>query len=534
MEPLLKALKELPARFKSLPSGARAGILGGLTLAVLIGIGTSILSSGTSYQYAFTNLTPEDSTEAGSALKAANIPFRTEANGSALAVPATQVHEARLLLAAAGLPRGGGVGFELFDRGDLGASEFTQRVNLRRATEGELARTIGRLAAVRSARVHLTLPERGLFRDEDRKPSAAVVLNLQPGRVMQERELAGVRHLVASSVAGLDPNTVSILDGRGTVLSGDRSESARLSSQQHEVESALEQRIVQLLEPAVGAGAVVAKVTATLDTSEVETTSDSYDGDNQVVRSERKTTETTGSEGAGASSGVAGAAANVPLGAATGGGTSGGNRAQSTHEDDTKNYEISKKVTHTVTRAPRITKLSAAVLIDGVDGKPRADAEIRRLSDLAKSAMGYDVQRGDAFDISSAPFAKSSEQGSGPTPIWARPEIQSIGKTAGVLLAAGAFVIFLFMRFGKITAGSGSGSNAAGMALLKPGSSVAELEAMLTRRGLGPVGSASAADGSAALRDRARELSKADPARAAHLLRAWIASDSESKERARV
>jgi flagellar M-ring protein FliF len=525
MEPLLKSFKDLPARFKALPGGARAAILGSFMIAALIGVGTAIFSSGASYQYAFTNLTPEDGSEAGSALKAAGIAFRFEANGSALAVPSSQVHEARLLLAAAGLPRGGGVGFEIFDKGDLGASEFTQRVNLRRATEGELARTIGRLSAVRSARVHLTLPERGLFRDEDRKPSAAVVLNLQPGRVMQERELAGVRHLVASSVAGMDPNSVSVLDGRGTVLSGDRSETAKLASQEHELEASLEQRIVQLLEPAVGSGAVVAKVTATLDTSEVETTQDAYDGDQQVVRSERKTTEQTNSD-ANTGSGVAGAAANVPLGATTGGG-SGGNRAASTREDDVKNYEISKKVIHTVNRSPRITKLSAAVLIDGVDGKPRPDQEIRRLSDLAKSAMGYDAQRGDAFDISSAPFAKQTEQGSTATPFYARPEIQSIGKTAAMLLAAGAFVIFLFMRMGKATSG---GAVSSGVALLKPGSSVAELEAMLSRRGLAPI-PVPGGDGAAGLRDRARELSKADPARAAHLLRAWIASDTEAKER---
>jgi flagellar M-ring protein FliF len=344
---------------------------------------------------------------------------------------------------------------------------------------------------------------------------------------MQERELAGIRHLVSSSVTGLDPSTVSILDGRGTVLSGDKTESGRLAGQQREVESVLEQRIVQLLEPAVGAGAVVAKVTAALDTSEIETTSDSYDGDGQVVRSERKTTTQT-SNAASSNSGVAGAAANQPIAPSTGGGP-GGNTAQSMQEDDVKNYEISKKITHTVTRAPRITRLSAAVLIDGIDGKPRAEAEIRRLSDLAKSAMGYDVKRGDVFDISSAPFAKDTEKGSGPTPIWARPEIQSIGKTAAILLAAGAFVIFLFLKMGKATAGGSSASS--GVALLKPGSSVAELEAMLSRRGLGPVGGNSKEDGSAALRDRARELSKADPARAAHLLRAWIASDTEAKER---
>jgi len=191
--------------------------------------------------------------------------------------------------------------------------------------------------------------------------------------------------------------------------------------------------------------------------------------------------------------------------------------------------DVSKKVTHTVNRAPRITKLSAAVLVDGVDGKPRAEAEIRRLSDLAKSAMGYDAQRGDAFDISSAPFAKTAEQGSGPTPFWARPEIQSTGKTAALLIAAGAFVIFLFLKMGKATAGSGSNASS-GVALLKPGSSVAELEAMLSRRGLAPI-PVPGGDGAGGLRDRARELSKADPARAAHLLRAWIASDTEAKEK---
>ena len=125
------------------------------------------------------------------------------------------------MLAAMGLPRGGGVGFEIFDRGDLGVSEFTQRVNLRRAIEGELARTIGRLASVRSARVHITLPEKGLYRDDDHKAVAAVVLNLQPGRTMSDKELQGVRHLVASAVTGLNPDSVTVVDGRGTVLAGD-------------------------------------------------------------------------------------------------------------------------------------------------------------------------------------------------------------------------------------------------------------------------------------------------------------------------
>src|SRR3954470_13882168 len=143
MEPLTNAIRDLARRVGTMSSGARFMLVGVLALLTMVGVSTAIFSNGASYQYAFTNLTPEDSAEAGAALKGANIAFRTEANGSALAVPANQVHEARLLLAAAGLPRGAGVGFGVVDKGCMGAAEFPQRINLRRATEGELARTIG-------------------------------------------------------------------------------------------------------------------------------------------------------------------------------------------------------------------------------------------------------------------------------------------------------------------------------------------------------------------------------------------------------
>src|SRR5512147_996624 len=187
METLLKQLRELPRLVAGLPAGLRLVMLLGALAAIGVGVWSAV-SQAEQYQYAFTNLTPEDSTEAAAALKTAGVPFRLEAGGSALAVPASKVYDARLLLAGAGLPRGGGVGFEIFDKGDLGVSEFTQRINLRRATEGELGRTVGRLAAVRSARVHITLPEKGLYRDEDRNATAAVVVNLQPGRVLADRE----------------------------------------------------------------------------------------------------------------------------------------------------------------------------------------------------------------------------------------------------------------------------------------------------------------------------------------------------------
>lgn len=517
----MRQVRELPQRFLGLPAMVRWALGGGAALlATIFGV-MAMLGTGAAYQYAFTNLTTEDGAEAAAALKAAGIPFRAEAGGSALAVPASKVHDARLLLAAAGLPRGGGVGFEIFDRGDLGVSEFTQRVNLRRAIEGELSRTISRLAAVRSARVHLTLPEKGLYRDENRKATAAVVLNLQPGRSVGERELAGVRHLVSAAVTGLDPDAVTVVDGRGTVLAGDRSAATKLATEQRELEAQLERRIVELLEPAVGQGAVVAKVTATLDSAEVETTADAFDPDQAVVRSERKVTELTTSE-AGAGAGVAGAAANQPLGPSAGGGARG-DRAQTSREEDLKNYEINKTVTRTVSRTPRLVRLSAAVLVDGAEGKPRAEAEMRRLAELAKHAMGFDAARGDRFDISSAPFAPTKEPVETPIPFWARRELSHLG-SVGLGALALAVVAALLLRGRR-----GGG----GAALLRPGAKVSELEAAFHTAELSEAAGGRAralGEGSAALRDRARELTQADPTKAAHLLRAWINADAETRE----
>ena len=562
MEPLLRQLRELPSRFAALSSGVRYGLLAGIGALVIGIMAFTFVGDGGVYQYAFTNLTPEDASEAAGVLKGSGISFRAEAGGSALSVPANKVHEVRMLLATQGLPRGGGVGFEIFDRGDLGISEFTQKVNLRRAIEGELSRTIGRLSSVRSARVHITLPEKGLYRNEERKATAAVVLNLQPGRSIDERELAGVRHLVGAAVAGLSADSVTVVDGAGKVLAGDRSESGKLASEQREMETGLEQRIVDLLEPVVGHGAVVAKVTASLDSREVESTSDAYDPDTAAVRSERKVTEQVSSDQT-AGGGVAGAAANQPL-APPAGGTAGGNRSQTAREDNLKNYELTKTVTHTLARQPRLLRISAAVLISGVDGKPRAEPEMRRLGELAKHAVGFDEKRGDRFDISSAAFTTEQQGTEAPMSVWTRPGSWKVG------LAGLAVALLLLGGLGVLVSRSRRGGpRAADRALLRPGSKVGEVEAALgaspsihaarlaavSKKELGPtppegktqgtntaelleqVGADGSIPGSEAAKRkavdlvvRARELTEADPGRAAHLLRAWINIDSESKE----
>jgi flagellar M-ring protein FliF len=514
----MKQLRELPALLGALPAGLKLVLVVGALTAIGVGAWSTV-SGAEAYQYAFTNLTPEDSTEAAAALKASGVPFRLDAGGSALAVPASKVHDARLLLASAGLPRGGGVGFEIFDRGDLGVSEFTQRVNLRRATEGELARTVSRLAEVRSARVHVTLSERGLYRDQDRPASAAVVLQLQPGRKINDRELAGIRHLVASAVPGLDANQVTVVDGRGEALTAEAGNGEAMAHQRR-FERDLEQRVVDILGQAVGPGAVVARVTATLDQSEVQTSQEVVDPDQSAVRSERRVSSQTQGEGA-SSGGLAGAAANQPL-AGAGPGTSGRGRSTSTMEDQVRNFDVSRTTTSTVVRVPRLQRLSVAIIVDGKEGKPRTDDELKRLGDLARRAVGFDAARGDELDISSAPFTKSEEAGTAaaaaPAPtLLQKPPLTWIAVGVGALV----LVALLMMALRRRPAPESS-------PLLTPGARVAEIEAALAAAPAAFSAPARAAlsDPAAPLRDRARELAAKDPTRAAHILKAWMAQES--------
>jgi len=514
MDPLQKQLRELPGRLATASGRVKALLLLGVLAAAGVAAAWSY-AQGESWQYAFTNLTAEDSAEAAATLKASGVPFRMEAGGSALAVPAAKVYDARLLLAAQGLPRGGGVGFELFDRGDLGVSEFTQKVNLRRALEGELARTVGRLGPVRSARVHITLPEKGLFRDDDRKSSAAVVVNLQPGRTLAEREVAGIRHLVASAVPGLAAPAVTLVDGKGNVLSAD-SAWGEANAYQRKLERDLEQRVVDLLEQAVGAGAVVARVTAALDASDVQSTAEVVDPDAAALRSERKVSQNQQQDATGPA-GVAGAAANQPLqptpmvqGAV--------NRGSSNLQDEIRNYDVSRTTTTTVQRLPRLKRISMAILVDGVGGKPRSEAEVARLGELARRAVGFDAARGDEIEITSAPFTRSEEAAVAAPPAVAAPRLPITWLAAGSgLLLLLVVVGFFLLR--RRPAGAGPD--------LVPGTRIADLEARLAGQ-LASDGGAprSLPDPLALMRDRARALVQKDPARAAQILRAWMTEDA--------
>lgn len=526
METLLKQLRELPARFQSLPGGVRAALLVGVALAAGLALTVGVLTRGGEYQYAFTNLSQEDSTEAAGLLKTAGIPFRLEASGSALAVPADKVYDARIVLATAGVPRGAGVGFELFDRGDLGVSEFTQKVNLRRATEGELARTIGKFSGVRAARVSVSLGERGLYREEDKKPSASVVAMLQPGRTLGERELAGIRHLVSSAVPGLPPDAVTVMDGQGAVLSGDNAWDSPEASYQRKLEREFEARIVGLLEPVVGPGAVIARVTATVDHSTLNQNTETFDPDQVALRSERKLTQSASNQ-SNQQAGVAGAQANVPLQPAPAAAAAPTSQGTSNNADEVKNFEISKTTSQVVARLPRLQKLSVAVVVDGVGGKARAPEDMARFAELARKAVGYDEARGDQFEMTSEVFGKAPEvaEAKGPerTPWW--------------VWAAVAAGVLALLAVGVVLARRGRKAAAPDL-VLQPGATVASLEAKAAGGFLDGLATEQKAmpeepkppilvDPIADVREKARALVRADPGRALTLVRAWLSQDME-------
>ena len=365
------------------------------------------------YRPLFTNLAERDASAIVEALRAEKVPFRLEDGGRAILVPAERLYELRLTLASRGLPEGGGVGFELFDRQTLGQTDFLQRLNYQRALQGELARTISRLGGVESARVHLALPERSLFVGEDRRPSASVVVKLAPGRALSAAQIDGIVHLVAASVEGLAADGVTVVDEGGRMLATDRRGGETVGAwsgaleMQASIERQLAERVESMLAAVVGRDKAVARVAATLEAARVERTEETYDPERTALRTQRTTREqTTGARTGGGAPGVQSnltndpAALNEPEGPRT------------ERRDESQSYEVSKVVSHTVAPAGVVKQLSVAVLIDGTytgagaarKFAPRPAEEVARLKELVKNAVGFSEARGDRIEITSVPF----------------------------------------------------------------------------------------------------------------------------------
>jgi flagellar M-ring protein FliF len=400
----------------------------------------------------FTNLSEEDAGAIIAKLREQRIPFQVE--GHALLVPKDKVAELRLQLATDGLPKGGGVGFELFDKRTLGQSEFTQKLNYRRALMGELSRTISSLQAVERARVHLVIPERSVFVDRQQQASASVVLKLRAGRQLTQGQVQGVVHLVASAVDGLRPESVTVLDEEGRMLWRPRGEGQMGSPDLvSEEEQSIEHRVAGLVERVVGAGKVVVRVKAEVDRTQQELTVEDYDPEVRVLRSEQSTRESVGAAGGSGVTtpgGVPGVRANLGVPAGPTGTPTAASQSGVSRESAVRNYEIKRTTQRTVNPGGKIRQLWVAVLVDGryeeKDGKrifkAREESEIKKIEDLVKSAVGFQAERGDKVTVQSIPFEGAAAPG-GSEPVVAEAPAEWTPYVTWGAVALGALLLLL-------------------------------------------------------------------------------------------
>ena len=355
------------SKFSQFTINQRFIILLALTGSIAGLVAVTLWTQQPDMQVLFANLAVDDASGIIDKLKDAKVPYETANGGTTVLVPSAQVHDLRLEMAGQGLPHGGGVGYEIFDRTTMGMSDFVQKLNYRRALQGELARTITQMPEVERARVHLAIPERRLFATEQDRARASVVVSLRASQTLSKAQIQGVVHLVSSSVEGLQARDVTVVDGHGNLLSNTSSdESAGLSGTQMEYQRTLEKdietRIQTMLERIVGVNKAVVRVSSVLDFRKIETTEERYDPNGQVVRSEQRGQEKSSGVN-GTSGGVPGVESNVPGGTEAEGGQTSSNNNQTIIE--TVNYEIRRTVSRIGVQTGTIKKLSVAVLGDG-------------------------------------------------------------------------------------------------------------------------------------------------------------------------
>ncbi|MCC6875056.1 MAG: flagellar M-ring protein FliF [Sandaracinaceae bacterium] len=459
--PFKEQLASWLARWRALPLRRRIiAIAGGATLltAALLIHGAA---TATRHAVLFSNLSEEDAARIVERLRALSVDYQLEEGGRTILVPESGVHETRLTLSAEGLPSGGGVGYEIFDQQRFGESDFTEQVQFRRALEGELSRTLAHLGGVESVRVHLVLPERTLFARQARAATASVALRMRPGWRLREEQVRGVVHLVASSVPGLEPTHVTVVDGDGRPLtdgSDDEEQAGDTAEQRTQLERDRERAVQQMLDTALGAGVAVVRASAEVDASREERVEETYDPDRVATRSFEVTHEGGAALGAGAQ-GVPGAVSNLPGGPAAEAGVAGD--TSSGRRSERRNFEITKTIRRAVSPVGRLSRLTVAVLVDGRwqgSGSarrfvPRPEVELARIRAIVESAAGIDPERGDRVTVECVPFASSTDRATersdtlAPDPLaflpaWARPYAlyAAGGGVLLVLLAAGLLV----------------------------------------------------------------------------------------------
>lgn len=563
-------LERLRDAFNRLDSQQKLIFMVATAALIAIVIGTILWSRQPDWKILFSNLNEKDGGSIVAVLEQQNIPHRYSDNG-ALQVPADRVHDIRLKLASQGLPRGGMVGFELMENQKFGISQFAEQVNYQRGLEGELARTIQSIGAVQSARVHLAIPKPSVFVREEQKPTASVMLNVYPGRTLDGGQIAGITHLVSSSVPQLPAANVTVIDQSGTLLSQLKSKltEAGLDATQvkyvRDIESSIIRRIEDILKPMLGSDNFKVQVAADIDFSQSEQTAESYRPNNTpettAVRS-RQTTESASINQA--SGGVPGALTNQPPVPATAPltqpatGNSNGQPGKTgeiqgrleaagvtaplntvgqplnTNKNATVNFEVDRTIRHTKQGMGDIRRLSAAVVINHrkeVDkngqsvNKPVPDAEMKQINELVRQAMGFNNERGDSISVANAPFT-ADEKVDTSLPLWKDPENISYAKDILKYLLIGLIVAFIFLKIIQPS-----------LKTMFP--SAAERRAAATAEGVaGAAGHIriSGVDGDqenqartnqyAVKVQKARDLAQADPKAVANIIKDWMGANA--------
>jgi len=394
------------------------GVVGAASIAFFFYLTAQLSTPNMALLYADLNI--KDSNQIVAKLEAANVPFTLKAGGTQIYVPADKALRMRMTLAQEGLPRGGSVGYEIFDRSEgMGSSSFVQNINRLRALEGELSRTIRSMAQVSGVRVHVVMPKRQLFAREREHPSASIVIKTYRGEPLSGGQVLAIQHLVAAAVPGLKPGRISIVDGRGNLLARGTKDgntprmAARNADEMRRVyESRLARKIETILGRSLGAGKVRAQVTANMDFDRITTAEEKYDPDGRVVRSTQTDEEKSNQRNKTAQKPVT-AANNLRRTGQEGGENEAGSSSSTTKTRERVNYEISKTVRNHVRVTGIVKRLSVAVLVDGTytvaDGKatykPRSEADVTRLTALVRSAIGYDAKRGDLVQVTNMQFA---------------------------------------------------------------------------------------------------------------------------------
>ena len=547
-----------------LPAGLRPLLLlVGVAAAVAAGVGIVLWSQGPTYSLLFGNLADSDKAQVVQSLEQAAIPYRLEAGSGAVLVPADKVSDARMKLAAKGLPETGGFSLMEKEQG-FGVSQFMENARYQHAVETELGRTIASLKQVEAARVHLATPQQSAFVRDRRSASASVFLQLKSGLRLEREQVTAIVNLVASSIPDLDASQVTVIDNQGRLLSAPEHNSEFAAHEEQmelarRMEEDYSQRIESLLTPLLGSGSVRAQVVAQIEMSATEEAREQYRPESQIVRSEQ-TSEEVSRNGQGAQ-GVPGALTNQPpqggvaqpaaaataaaapasagKPAAAGAAAAAASAAaaetpENTNRQSTRNYEIDRTVAYTHQPAGRLQRLSVAVLVDnlhttGKDGKPvetpLSDEQIARVTALVKDAVGFDEKRGDTVSVVNQGFrpdaAVEAPQAES-IPLWERPMLRDIAK-----LLSGLVIVVLLLLFvvrplirnltsgGRLVlAGPQSGAGAAIGGSVSPG-------------GLVPAQAQGAATAIAYEQQvaQARSLVAKDPARVAQVVKDWVQGD---------